>query len=54
MNEAFKLSSVVTQEMLMGCLDGIVDVIPVLLPVSIAYISIRKAWAFLMGGLHSA
>ena len=48
------LSSVVTTEMLSGVLDEIVGLIPVALPVAISLLSVRKAWSWLMGTLHTA
>ena len=51
---ALVLSSVVTTEMLSGVLDEIVGLIPVALPVAISLLSVRKAWSWLMGTLHTA
>ena len=48
------LKDVVTSDMLQGVLDEFFGIIPVVLPVAIGYIAIRKAWGFLMGTLRGA
>lgn len=48
------LSSVVTGEMLTGVLDEIVALLPVVIPVMIGFIGLRKGISFLQGVLHSA
>lgn len=39
---------------LTGVLDEIVALLPVVIPVAIGFIAIRKGYSFLMGCLHSA
>ena len=51
---AADLSSIVTAEMLSGVLDQIVGILPVVIPVMIGYIGLRKGISFLQGVLHSA
>ena len=48
------LSSIVTAEMLQGVLDQVVGLLPVVLPVMIMFIGLRKGISFLQGVLHSA
>lgn len=48
------LSSIVTADMLGGVLDEIVAILPVVIPVMIGFIGLRKAISFLQGVLHSA
>lgn len=48
------LSGVVTGEMLQGVLDEILGLLPVVIPVMIGFIGLRKAISFLQGVLHSA
>lgn len=48
------LSSIVTADMLSGVLDEIVGLLPVIIPVMIGFIGLRKAISFLQGVLHSA
>lgn len=48
------LASVVTGEMLSGVLDEIVALLPVVIPVMIGFIALRKGISFLQGVLHSA
>lgn len=48
------LSAVVTAEMLGGVLDEIVGLLPVIIPVMIGFIGLRKGISFLQGVLHSA
>ena len=48
------LSSIVTAEMLGGVLDQIVGILPVVIPVMIGFIGLRKGISFLQGVLHSA
>ena len=48
------LSSVVTADMLKGVLDEIVGLLPVVIPVMIGFIALRKGIAFLQSVLHSA
>ena len=48
------LSSIVTADMLGGVLDEIVGLLPVVIPVMIGFIGLRKGISFLQGVLHSA
>ena len=48
------LSAVVTADMLSGVLDEIVGLLPVVIPVMIGFIALRKGIAFLQSVLHSA
>lgn len=48
------LSSVVTAEMLGGVLDEIIGLLPVVIPVMIGFIGLRKGISFLQGVLHGA
>lgn len=48
------LSTIVTADMLGGVLDEIVGLLPVILPVMIGFIGLRKGISFLQGVLHSA
>lgn len=53
----FSLASLFTGESavsLSGVLDQIVDLIPVVIPVMITFIGLRKGIGFLKGILHSA
>lgn len=51
---ATDLSSIVTSEMLTGVLDEIVGLLPVVIPVMIGFIGLRKGIAFIRSVLHSA
>lgn len=51
---ASDLSTIVTGEMLNGVLDQIVGLLPVVIPVMITFIGLRKGISFLQGVLHSA
>lgn len=48
------LKNVVTADMLGGVLDEIVGILPVVIPVMIGFIALRKGVAFLMSTLRSA
>lgn len=48
------LSDVVSSSMVSGIFDEIVGLLPVLLPVTVGFIGIRKALAFLKSTLKSA
>ena len=48
------LSSVVNAEMLGGVLDEIVGLLPVVIPVMIGFIGLRKGISFLQGVLNGA
>lgn len=48
------LSGIVTAEMMGGVLDEIVGLLPVVIPVMVSFIALRKGISFLQGILHSA
>lgn len=48
------LSTIVTAEMLEGVLDEITGLLPIIIPVMIGFIAIRKGIAFLQHILHAA
>lgn len=48
------LSEIVTANMLKGVLDEITGLLPIVIPVMIGFIAIRKGIAFLQHILHSA
>lgn len=48
------LKSIVTAEMLQGVLAEITGLLPVVIPVMIGFIAIRKGIAFVQSILHSA
>lgn len=48
------LEGVVTAQMLGGVLDEIVGLLPVVIPVMVSFIALRKGISFLQGILHSA
>ena len=48
------LGSIVTGEMLSGVLSEVTGLLPVVIPVMIGFIAIRKGVSFLQGVLHSA
>lgn len=48
------LAGIVNAEMVSGVLDEIVGLLPVILPVMIGFIGLRKGISFLQGVLHSA
>ena len=49
-----ELSTIVTAEMMNGVLDQIVGILPVVIPVMVGFIGLRKGISFLQGALHSA
>lgn len=51
---ATDLSTIVTPEMLSGVLDEIVGLLPVVIPVMIGFIGLRKGIGFIRSVLHSA
>lgn len=51
---ASNLSTIVNAEMLSGVLDEIINLLPVVLPVSIGYIALRKGIGFLLGSIRKA
>lgn len=51
---ASTLSSVVTKEMVSGVFNEIVSLLPVLIPVSVGFIAVRKGLGFLFGTLRQA
>lgn len=48
------LNTVFTAEMVGGVLDEVVGVIPIVVPVAITFIAIRKGISFVLGMLRSA
>lgn len=48
------LAKIVTAEMLSGVLSEITGMLPVVIPVMITFIAVRKGIAFLQNMLHSA
>lgn len=48
------LKDIVTSAMLSGVLDEIVGLLPVIIPVSITFIAVRKGLSFLFGALRKA
>lgn len=48
------LADVVTAAMCQGVLDEIISLLPILIPVAITFIAIRKGISFLLGTLKSA
>lgn len=54
MGEAAMLGDIVTGAMLNGVLDQIIDLLPVVLPVMITFVGLRKGISFIMSMLHSA
>lgn len=48
------LQTIVTAEMLNGVLDEITGLLPVVIPVMIGFIAVRKGIAFVQHILHSA
>lgn len=48
------LSTIVTGEMLQGVLKEITGLLPVVIPVMISFIAVRKGISFLSSILHSA
>lgn len=54
MTEGSVLAKVVTAEMLGGVLSEITGLLPIVIPVMIGFIAIRKGIAFVQSVLHSA
>lgn len=54
MNTTGVLASVVTADMLAGVLAEITSLLPIVIPVMIGFIAIRKGIAFVSHILHSA
>lgn len=48
------LSKIVTADMLQGVLTEIVDLLPIVIPVMIGFIAIRKGISFVQHILHAA
>ena len=48
------ISNVITAEMCNGVFEELLAVLPVILPVTVGFIGIRKAISFVLGMLHSA
>ena len=53
-NSTTVLASVVTEDMLQGVLTEIIGLLPVVIPVMIGFIAIRKGIGFVQSILHSA
>lgn len=53
-NAATGLSGIVTTQMMSGVLDEILGLLPVVIPVMIGFIGLRKGISFLQSVLHSA
>lgn len=51
---AVMLGDIVTTTMLQGVLDQVIDLLPVILPVMITFVGLRKGISFVMSMLHSA
>lgn len=51
---AVMLGDIVTADMLSGVLEQVVDLLPVILPVMITFLGLRKGISFVMSMLHSA
>lgn len=47
-------ATIVTDANVGGVLDGIEDMLPVLLPIMVGFIGVRKAISFLLGSLRRA
>lgn len=48
------LKTIITADMLGGVLDEIVGVLPIIIPVSIGFIALRKGISFVLGALKRA
>lgn len=48
------LDTVVTATMLNGVLEEVIGLLPVVIPVMVGFIALRKGIAFIQGVLHSA
>lgn len=51
---ATMLGDIVTADMLAGVLDQVIDLLPVILPVMITFIGLRKGISFVQSMLQSA
>lgn len=51
---ANNLSEIVTADMMNGVLDQVIGLLPVVIPVMIGFIALRKGISFIQGILHSA
>ena len=49
-----QLSTIVTSEMVSGVFDQILGLLPVIMPVMVGFIGLRKGISFVQGVLHSA
>lgn len=49
-----QLSTIVTADMLQGVLTEVTGLLPVVIPVMIGFIALRKGISFLQGVLHGA
>ena len=51
---ATTLASVVTSDMIKGVFNEILSLLPVIIPVSVGFIGVRKGISFLFGSLRQA
>lgn len=51
---AVMLGDLITADMLGGVLEQVIDLLPVILPVMITFLGLRKGISFVMSMLHSA
>ena len=49
-----ELASIVTAEMMQGVLTEVKGLLPVIIPVMVGFIGLRKGISFIQGVLHSA
>lgn len=54
MSETTTLASIVTSDMLKGVLNEIVGLLPVVIPVSISFLALRKGIAFVLSSIRRA
>lgn len=48
------LAAIVTSDMMSGVLDEVIGLLPVIIPVLIGFIGLRKGISFIQSVLHSA
>lgn len=51
---AVMLGDIITSTMVSGVLDQVIDLLPVILPVMITFVGLRKGISFVISMLHSA
>ena len=54
MSETTTLANIVTSDMLKGVLNEIVGLLPVVIPVSISFLALRKGIAFVLSSIRRA